>query len=86
MLSSKPPPPASRRFFMNEAMALLLWPSCAMEKVPSLLSFMTAGMEGKMQQASSWSRTGLTASTIWGARSREGDGEVRGCGCVASPG
>jgi hypothetical protein len=47
-------------------MTLFDWPSWAMLKVPSLFSFMTAGMEGNTQQASSWSRTGATAATIWG--------------------
>jgi hypothetical protein len=44
-------------------------PSWLMEKVPSLLSFMTAGMEGKMRQASRVSRAGPTASTILSASS-----------------
>ncbi len=69
MLSSKPAPPDSRRFFMKDAMADLLWPSCAMEKVPSLLRRMTAGMEGKMRQASMLSRWGVTASTTLSASS-----------------
>ena len=40
------------------------WPSWLMEKVPSLLSFMTAGMEGNTMQASRRSRSGFTTSTI----------------------
>ena len=51
MPSSKPPD--SFFFFMKEAMADLDWPSCAMEKVPSLLRRITAGMEGKIRHASS---------------------------------
>ena len=54
--SWKPAPPASLRFFMKLAMALLLWPSWAIEKVPSLLSRMTSGMEGNTTAALSLSR------------------------------
>ena len=67
MPSSKPPD--SFFFFMKDAMADLDWPSCAMEKVPSLLSLITAGMEGKMRHASSFSRRGWTTSTIFSASS-----------------
>ena len=41
-----------------------------MEKVPSLLSFMTAGIEGNTMHASRRSRSGFTTSTIWGAADR----------------
>ena len=44
-------PPFSLRFFMNWAMALLLWPSWAIEKVPSLLRRITSGMEGNTTAA-----------------------------------
>jgi hypothetical protein len=55
---------------MNSPMAdLPPPPSWDMEKEPSLLSFMTAGMEGKMRQASRVSRAGATASTILSASS-----------------
>ena len=67
MPSSKPPD--SFFFFMKDAMADLDWPSCAMEKVPSLFRRITAGMEGKMRHASSWSRRGVTTSTIFSASS-----------------
>mmetsp|Transcript_14829 Transcript_14829/g.37004 ORF Transcript_14829/g.37004 Transcript_14829/m.37004 type:complete len:208 (-) Transcript_14829:391-1014(-) len=58
-----------RADLMKSPMMDLDWPSCAMEKVPSLFSFMTAGMEGKMRQASSFSRMGDTAWTILSASS-----------------
>ena len=67
MPSSKPPD--SFFFFMKDAMADLDWPSCAMEKVPSLFRRITAGMEGKMRHASSCSRRGDTTSTIFSASS-----------------
>mmetsp|Transcript_17534 Transcript_17534/g.48844 ORF Transcript_17534/g.48844 Transcript_17534/m.48844 type:complete len:267 (+) Transcript_17534:4115-4915(+) len=40
-----------------------------MENVPSLFSFMTAGIEGKMRQASSFSRAGPTTEVIFSASS-----------------
>jgi hypothetical protein len=49
---------------MKSPMMLLDCPSCAMLNVPSLLSFMTAGMEGNTTHASRRSRWGATASTI----------------------
>jgi hypothetical protein len=67
--SWKPAPPASLRFFMKLAMALLLWPSWAIEKVPSLFSRITSGMEGNTTAALSRSRCGATASTTFWARS-----------------
>ena len=54
---------------MKLAMALLLWPSWAMEKVPNLFSRITSGMEGKITAALSRSRWGATASTTFWARS-----------------
>jgi len=71
--SWKPAPLASLRFFMKLAMALLLWPSWAIEKVPSLLSRITSGMEGKTTAALSRSRWGATASTTFWARSSNED-------------
>ena len=62
-------PPFSLRFFMNWAMALLLWPSWAIEKVPSLLRRITSGIEGNTTAALSRSRWGATASTTFWARS-----------------
>ena len=44
-------------------------PICASENVPSLLSFMTAGIDGKIKQASSESRAAPTVSTIFSASS-----------------
>jgi hypothetical protein len=49
---------------IKSPMMLLLCPSWLMLKVPSLLSFITAGMEGKITHASRLARTGFTASTI----------------------
>ncbi len=69
MASWKPAPPASFRFFMKPAMALLLWPSWAIEKVPSLLRRITSGMEGNTTAALRLSRWGATASTTFWARS-----------------
>ena len=69
MASWKPAPPASLRFFIKLAIALLLWPSWAMEKLPSLLSRITSGMEGNTTTALRRSRWGATASTTFWARS-----------------
>lgn len=57
-------------------MMLLLCPSCAMLNVPSLLSFITAGIEGKTTQASRLARTGDTAATICRKRYGEGRKEI----------
>mmetsp|Transcript_5023 Transcript_5023/g.18749 ORF Transcript_5023/g.18749 Transcript_5023/m.18749 type:complete len:230 (+) Transcript_5023:3463-4152(+) len=62
-------PPDSFFFFMKDAMADLLCPSCAMENVPSLFRRITAGMEGKMRHASRLSRSGVTISTTFSASS-----------------
>ena len=55
--------------FMKSANADFPCPSCASENVPSLLSFMTAGIDGKTRHASSASRRGPTAATILSASS-----------------
>jgi hypothetical protein len=57
----------ARAFFMNSPITDLDCPSCDMLKLPSLLSFITAGIDGKIMHASRLSRTGATASTICGA-------------------
>mmetsp|Transcript_18311 Transcript_18311/g.56764 ORF Transcript_18311/g.56764 Transcript_18311/m.56764 type:complete len:225 (+) Transcript_18311:3362-4036(+) len=44
-------------------------PSCAIEKVPSLLSFITAGIEGKMRHASRRGRSASTTTRSFSARS-----------------
>ncbi len=67
--SWKPAPPASLRLRMKLAMALLLWPSWAIEKLPSLLSRITSGIEGKTTTALRRSRWGATASTTFWAKS-----------------
>ena len=67
--SWKPAPLASLRLRMNWAMALLLWPNWAMEKLPNLLSRITSGIDGKITAALSRSRWGATASTTFWARS-----------------
>lgn len=64
--------PTLRADLMKSPMMDLLWPSCAMEKVPSLFSFMTAGMEGNTRHASRRSRWGPTTAVI-----------CRGEGCIA---
>ena len=58
-------------FFMKSEMTDLPCPSWLMEKLPSLLRRMHAGMDGNTRMASRLSRTGLTASTICGQAGNE---------------
>ena len=57
-------------FFMKSEMTDLPCPSWLIEKLPSLLRRMHAGMDGNTRMASRLSRTGLTASTICRRESR----------------
>ena len=56
-------------FFMKSIITFFDWPIEAIVKVPILLSFITAGIDGKTHTASSLSRSGSTTSTTLSASS-----------------
>ena len=61
--------PVGLFFFMKSDMTFFDWPMAAMVKEPILLSFITAGIEGKTQTASRRSRLGSTTETTLSASS-----------------
>mmetsp|Transcript_38127 Transcript_38127/g.78205 ORF Transcript_38127/g.78205 Transcript_38127/m.78205 type:complete len:223 (+) Transcript_38127:3381-4049(+) len=69
MEPSKEAPFSWRFFFMNSPITDCDCPICAMVKLPTLFKRITSGIEGKINTASSFDRSGSTTSTTFSASS-----------------